>query len=51
MFELHQIVTEGTLDSEDATARFRRPGESISVADRGGTSFTCRREQRKDQTG
>jgi Fic family protein len=33
VFELHRILTEGTLDHPDAAGRFRRPDEAIAVWD------------------
>lgn len=39
VFELHRIVTVGTLDRQDAAGRFRRPDEIIRVTDMEGTVF------------
>ena len=36
VFELHRLVTEGTLDKPDAAGRFRRPDELITVEDDDG---------------
>jgi Fic family protein len=33
IFEMHRMVTQGTLESEDAAGRFRRPDEKITVQD------------------
>ncbi len=39
IFEIHRIVTEGTLDVESAVGRFRRPDEDIVVGDQFGEIF------------
>jgi Fic family protein len=39
VFELHRIVTGGTLDREDAAGRFRRSDEAVQVTDIEGTVF------------
>lgn len=39
VFEIHRIATEGTLDREEGAGRFRRPDESVSVADMEGNIF------------
>ena len=33
IFEMHRMVTEGTLDNEDAAGRLRQPDEPVSVQD------------------
>ncbi|HEV2045125.1 MAG TPA: Fic family protein [Chthoniobacterales bacterium] len=33
LFEMHRMVTQGTLDDEGAAGRFRRPDEAITVQD------------------
>ncbi|MEY2549893.1 MAG: hypothetical protein QOG12_37 [Verrucomicrobiota bacterium] len=33
VFEMHRMVTEGTLDNAEAAGRFRRPDEKITVQD------------------
>lgn len=33
IFEMHRMVTQGTLEHEDAAGRFRRPDEPITVQD------------------
>ncbi len=39
LFEIHQMVTEGTLDTPSAAGRFRRPDEHIVVGDDSGEVF------------
>jgi len=39
VFELHRLVTEGTLDNPDASGRFRRAEENVRVEDNEGTVF------------
>lgn len=39
VFEIHRLVTEGTLDRESAVGRFRRPDENIIIADDYGEVF------------
>lgn len=39
VFELHQRVTDGTLDKTDAAGRFRHPDEQVRVMDMEGTVF------------
>lgn len=37
VFEIHRLVTDGTLDNPDAAGRFRKPDEPIAVHDDNGT--------------
>ncbi len=39
IFEIHRIVTEGTLDNESAVGRFRKSDEDIVVGDQFGEIF------------
>ena len=39
VFELHRLVTDGTMDHPDASGRFRRADENVRVEDNEGTVF------------
>ena len=39
VFELHRRVTDGTMESPDASGRFRHADENVLVADQDGTVF------------
>jgi Fic family protein len=39
IFEIHRLVTEGTLDEATASGRFRRPDENIVVSNTAGEVF------------
>lgn len=39
VFELHRLVTDGTMDNPDASGRFRKDEENVRVEDQEGTVF------------